>query len=208
MNNDVLKKPVDSGTGESRLVLKVTDLKQFTYCPRIVYLTYVLPVPRPLTAKMDFGKMEHLKLDSLEKRRKLKRYGLENGTRVFHMHLFSERLGLEGKLDLHIQQEREIYPIEFKHSSSVYFNHKVQLAAYACLIEEEMRKPVRTGFLYLIPKAEVVPVPITSGLREYVKDTLSNIRMMVAKAAWPRPTAQRHRCRECEYRRYCRDVIV
>lgn len=193
---------------ESSLVLKVTDLKQFTYCPRIVYFTYVLPVPRPSTTKMDFGKLEHLELDRLEKRRKLKRYGLENGTRVFHMHLFSEKLGMEGKLDLHILREREVYPVEFKHSSAVHFNHKIQLAAYACLIEEEIRKLVRTGFLYLIPNGEIIPVPVTAELRTYVKDTLLNIRMMVAKAAWPRPTAQRHRCRECEYRRYCRDVVA
>ncbi|MHB1653903.1 MAG: CRISPR-associated protein Cas4 [Desulfitobacteriaceae bacterium] len=194
--------------GLDRMPLTITDLKQFIYCPRILYLTYVMPVPRPTTAKMGFGKAEHLELDRLEKRRKLKRYGLEEGIRVFHAHLVSERLGLEGKLDLHIERERECYPIEFKHSTAIHFNHKVQLAGYAVLLEEEMKKPVRTGFVYLIPKSEIVPVPITPELRDYVHDTIQAIRHAIAKAAWPRPTAQRHRCRECEYRRYCQDVAI
>ena len=50
----------------SKIALKVTDLKQFVYCPRILYFTYVLPIPHPVTRKMDFGKIEHLELDRLE----------------------------------------------------------------------------------------------------------------------------------------------
>lgn len=188
------------------LSLNVTDIKQYTYCPRILYFTYTLPVPRPVTRKMDFGKDEHINLDLLERRRKVKRYGLGNGERVFHARLYSPRLGIEGKLDLHIMQERECFPVEFKHSGQVFFNHKIQLASYALLLEDAVRMPVRTGFLYLIPKNEVVPVPLTPELRDYVEETISSIRSNLAKAAWPRPTKYRGRCMECEYRRYCGDV--
>lgn len=188
--------------------LTVTDLKQYTFCPRIIYFTYVLPVPRPVTKKMDFGKEEHFQLDSLEKRRKVKRYGLENGERVFHSHLFSQKLGIDGKLDLHIIQERECYPVEFKHSGQMFFNHKIQLACYAMLLEDSLNRSVRTGFLYLIPKNEIIPVPLTMELRDYVRETIDAIRDTIEKSAWPKPTKYHHRCRECEYRRYCRDVTV
>ena len=191
----------------TEMVLKVTDLKQYVYCPRILYFTYVLPVPHPVTRKMDFGKIEHLKLDRLERRRKLKRYGLEQGERIFHTQFYSKRLGLQGKLDLHIQYEKENYPVEFKHSSKLQFNHKVQLAGYALLLEEKLGRPVRTGFLYLIPKEEIIPVQMTQDLRDYIHDTLKDIRRVVTKARWPKATTQRHRCRECEYRRYCQDIV-
>lgn len=189
-------------------ILKVTDLKQFVYCPRIIYYTYVLPIPRPVTHKMDFGKFEHIELDRLEKRRKLVRYGLEEGKRVFHTALFSERLGLEGKLDLHIVKEKEYYPVEFKHSSGVYFNQKLQIAGYALLLEERMSRPVRDGFLYLIPKKEIVPIPITQDLRDYVHETLLDIRRLIHNQRYPKPTRQKNRCQECEFRRYCRDIEV
>lgn len=191
-----------------RIPLTVTDLKQYAYCPRILYFTYVLPVPRMTTTKMDFGKNEHLELDRLERRRKLKRYGLEEGERVFHAHLSSRRWGLEGKLDLHIQQDRQCYPIEFKHSPALHFNHKIQLGGYVLLLEDQLKRPVHTGFVYLMPVGEIIPVQITQELRDYVRSTIEAIRKLILSEAWPRPTATRHRCRDCEYRRYCRDVGI
>ncbi len=193
-------------TVEDRLWLTVTDLKQYAYCPRILFLTYNMPVPRPLTPKMEFGKDGHYELDRLERRRKLVRYGLDEGERVFHTSLTSHKLGVEGKLDLHIETERECAPVEFKHSNDVHFNHKVQLGCYGMMLEETTGKPVRWGFIYLIPHNDVVPVQMTSELREYVHRTVDAIRIGITKGVWPRPTTFRHRCRECEYRRYCRDV--
>ena len=64
--------------------LKVSDIKQFLYCPRNVYFTYVCPVDKKTTHKMNHGKEEHLELERLEKRRTFRRYRLENGERKFH----------------------------------------------------------------------------------------------------------------------------
>lgn len=192
---------------ERQYPLKVTDLKQFVYCQRILYYTYVLPIPRPVTSKMEFGKSEHIELDRLEKRRKLIRYGLESGKRIFHAAFHSERLGLEGKLDLHIVKEKDLFPVEFKHSSDVFFNQKLQLAGYALLLEEALKRPVRTGFLYLIPKNEIAVIPITQDLRDYVHKTMENIRRLIQDQKYPRATNRRRRCMECEFRRYCRDII-
>ena len=43
----------------SPLELTVTDVRQHTYCPRIPYYRYTMPLERPTTAKMDLGKEEH-----------------------------------------------------------------------------------------------------------------------------------------------------
>ena len=40
-------------------MFRVTDLKQYAYCPRIVYYTYIMPSVRPKTFKMDEGKAAH-----------------------------------------------------------------------------------------------------------------------------------------------------
>ena len=189
------------------LKLRVTDIKQYIYCPRIIYYTYVCPVKPKITRKMTYGKETHLELDRLEKRRTFKRYRLKEGERLFHTRLYSPRLDLEGVLDMHITAGQEIFPVEFKHTSSLpSLNHKYQLAAYAMLLEEKYERTVRYGFLYLSLRNEIYPVDITPNCREFVKETIDNIRHLVSKEIMPPPVRKKGRCVDCEYRNFCRDV--
>ena len=84
----------------SPLELTVTDVRQHTYCPRIPYYRYVLSLERPVTAKMNLGKEEHENTSAKEARRTLKAYGIKVGERRFGVDLYSERLGLRGKIDM------------------------------------------------------------------------------------------------------------
>ncbi len=90
--------------------LRVADVKQYIYCPRVIYFTYVCPVDKKVTRKVQYGHEAHLELDRLEKRRTFKCYNLKDGERKFHTNLYSPRLGLEGKLDMHIVTGGEIFP--------------------------------------------------------------------------------------------------
>ena len=47
--------------------LRVSDLKQYIYCPRIPYFYYVLPIPRRITRKMEYGALEHIEIERMEK---------------------------------------------------------------------------------------------------------------------------------------------
>jgi len=58
--------------------LRVNDLKQFTYCQRIVFYQYVMPVEKKATFKMEEGKRAEAVIDKLEKRRSLRGYRLES----------------------------------------------------------------------------------------------------------------------------------
>jgi len=134
------------------ILFRVSDIKQYFYCPRIIYFTYVCPVPRKSTFKMDMGKEEHEAIQELEKRRLLKHYGLEEGSREFHLKLSSARLHLNGTLDLLIRSPQGFFPVEFKFSSrKPSLNHKYQLAAYALLVEDYYGVAIRQGFLYFHP---------------------------------------------------------
>ncbi|MBS3947632.1 MAG: CRISPR-associated protein Cas4 [Dethiobacter sp.] len=188
--------------------LRVSDLKQYIYCPRIIYFYYVLPIPRRVTKKMEYGRLEHFEVKQLEKRRKLKAYGLLDGARDFQVFVQSSRLGLHGLLDMTITTASgEIYPVEFKHSISKKGLHqKYQLAAYAMLLEEKFHKPVRYGFLYLIPTKTVIPLEITVSMREHVKKALSAIRNLIASEKIPLYVRSRQRCTDCEFKNYCADL--
>jgi len=83
-----------------RTVFTVTDLKQYAYCPRIVFYTYCLPLIRPTTGKMDEGRLAHEEARDRERRRTLRIYGLEDARRHFDVWVASDQLGLTGRIDL------------------------------------------------------------------------------------------------------------
>lgn len=190
------------------MMLKVSDVKQFLYCPRVVYFTYVMPVHKKITRKMEYGKEEHLEIERLEKRRKLRSYDLSAGERRFRTKLCSERLDLEGILDMHIVTSSGCFPVEFKHTTrKPSLHHKYQLVSYALLLEDQYGKAVRHGYLYLIPGKRVITVEITPNARSYVKRTLEKIRTMVVRETFPPAPRRPARCFDCEYANYCADVV-
>lgn len=187
--------------------LRVTDIKQYIYCPRVIYFLYVCPVNKKTTYKMESGKVEHMVLDKLEKRRTLKRYRLAEGERVFHTFLASERLGLQGKLDMHIVSGKQLFPVEYKFTErAASLNHKYQLVSYAMLLEDHYGCTVRSGLLYLVPQQEIIPVEITPNAREFVHDIIAGIRRIIDSERMPDRQRKTNKCRDCEYLRFCGDI--
>ena len=197
-----------SNQRHSKLMLQVNDLKQYEYCPRVVFYQYVMPVERKATFKMEHGRSAEDRLDELERRRGMRRYGLPDGRRHFHVWLTSNSLGLSGKLDLLIESSTGWYPVDFKETTgAVRSNHLVQLCGYAFLVEETYGGSVPQGFIYLIPGDRVEPVALTDQLRADTLNALDWIREMVRLQSVPEPTEIRARCTDCEYRNYCGDVF-
>ncbi len=191
----------------SSVELVVTDLKQWAYCRRIPFYRVVMPVGRVATYKMQRGKEVQEAVEALERRRGFRAYGVREGERRFAVWLRSARLGLSGKLDLLILTPNACFPVDFKDTDGgVRRNHRIQLAAYALLAEEAFNRPAPEGFIYLVPRKEVVRIPLSQADREEVMRAVSAIREMVARERLPEPTTVRERCHVCEYRNYCADV--
>ncbi|MCL6590012.1 MAG: CRISPR-associated protein Cas4 [Firmicutes bacterium] len=188
----------------------VTDLRQYQYCPRIIYFTYVQPVPRRVTRLMKFGEERHFENENLEPRRVIKKYGLDQGRRVFREHLASEKLGLTGKLDLSIHAGAAVYPVEFKFSSEPVprANYLGQLAGYALLLEEKYQIQVERGFFYLIPFKKIVPVRITEEERRRALVCLERMRDLVARESFPEAVRERGKCVDCEWLNFCGDILI
>lgn len=188
--------------------LRVNDIKQYFYCPRIVFYQYSMPVEKKPTRKMELGKVEEEKIDKLEKRRKLGAYRLAYGKRYFHVWLTSEQLGLAGKLDLLIDSPEGLFPVDFKLTTgNPYQNHIFQLCGYALLLEDCYQREVNTGFVYLIPKNDAVVFDLTAELKSQTLEVLAEIRSMIEREHMPAPTPVRNRCTDCEYRNFCADIF-
>jgi CRISPR-associated exonuclease Cas4 len=191
----------------------VTDLKQYTYCPRIVYYHHCLPAVRPVTYKMEAGSEAGDLEEMRELRRSLRPYGLERGERHLDVALSSERWGLRGRADLVIDTDdnpsgaRELIPVDFKLSPGrLGDNLRVQVLAYGVMLEETWGVPARRGFVYFIPARRAVEVPFTPELRARFEAALAVMRDIVERERMPPPVRARTRCEACEFRRFCNDV--
>jgi len=187
--------------------LKVSDLKQFHYCPRVVFYQYVLPVEKKITYKMEKGKTAQEEIEKLESRRKLKKFGIKEGKRIFNIWIESKKWLLAGKIDMVIETEADLFPVDFKYTRGRPFrNHLYQLGGYALILEDYYKKPVKKGFVYLIPQKDAVVYDLDEELKEGCIHTLDKIRKMIIQENYPDAPLQRAKCADCEYRNYCRDI--
>lgn len=185
----------------------VTDLKQYTYCPRVVFYAYCLPLLRPETYKMAESQQAHEEETQREQRRSLKVYGLPEGAFAFDVTLKSEALGLTGRVDAVIRTTDEQIPVDYKNSDRPPGPHfRLQVAAYGMMLEEVDNRPVRRGFLYSIPLRKASEVAINTAMRSRVRAAVQAMRRMVAQEAMPEPPTVRARCVACEFRRFCNDL--
>lgn len=188
-------------------LLPVTELRQWVYCPRVVYYHQVMPGAGRSTYKMQEGLRAQELIESLEMRRTLREYGLEGVRREFGVWLEDESVGLAGKIDLLLRGERYGAVVDFKLTSGeVGENHRMQLGGYALLVEAALGLPVTMTFLFRIPDGKVFPVAVTEELTGRVVEARRLIGGMRERQDVPEATSVRARCAECEYANYCADV--
>ncbi|MCX8207639.1 MAG: CRISPR-associated protein Cas4 [Methanothrix sp.] len=188
----------------------MSDVKQYLYCPKIIYFDHVLHVPKPPDQKLDSGKEAHESITAREKRRKGAVFydpELDSAEKLFRVELVSHSLGLRGVLDYLVKTEREYIPVDYKfgcsNNGTAYLNHKYQLAAYVLLVEDCFRTTVRRGFIHYSREKLNVRIDITDELRRRTMKMIAEIRVIVENETDPACSRNPARCTDCEYRRYC-----
>jgi CRISPR-associated exonuclease Cas4 len=157
---------------------------------------------------MGQGKLAQSAIESLEKRRRFREYGLTEGKRHFGVSLYSRELGLSGKLDLLIEAADACYPVDFKYTTGrPHHNHLLQLAGYSLLIAEHYSKPVPAGFIFITTDDVTFRFAMSEALFAEARSALSAMQAMIQQELFPEPTLVRARCSDCEYRNFCGDVF-
>jgi CRISPR-associated exonuclease Cas4 len=191
---------------QEQSLIPATDLKQWAYCPRIVYFHHVLGLFPPMTYKMNEALSAQSQFERWEARRRLDKYGFADGTREFNLFLTDPSLGLSGKLDLLISSGDKATVVDFKLTpGEPGENHRLQLSAYALLVEKVREVKVDTVFFYRIPDDHLFPIQLTPQLRNDVLAAIERIQNL-ASGDCPPATAVRGRCQDCEYANFCADV--
>lgn len=189
------------------MLVTAGEVKNWSYCRRIVYYRRLMPGASAATFKMEEALRAQDMIERLESRRTLSAYGVEGYQRRLGIWLSSPRLGANGKLDLLLESEREAIPVDFKLTSGEPGeNHRMQLALYALLVEEVYGLAVNRALLYRIPDDRVYEMTMDLGTKQQAEYAVQAIAQMQIDEVFPEPTPVRGRCRDCEYSNFCGDV--
>ena len=93
--------------------MRVTDLKQWAYCRRIVYYQHRMPEWASRPTRWVKARRLRTWSNRLEMRRTMREYGFEGAVRKFGVWLENDNLGLAGKLDLLRRTDTEAAIVEF-----------------------------------------------------------------------------------------------
>jgi len=184
-------------------VFSVEDVRQFVYCPRIVYFRYVLrSIPRQ-TVKMRRGSQDHEKW----RQRRIRRG--EVSDRYFGLFFQCDDIGLCGLLDAVDYDGHIARPIELKTGKHpqgrLSEHHRAQVIAQCVLLERCLNLHVDGGVVVYSATGEEMFVSLTDESRIWLERTLEKMRKIVQEEVPPSVTTS-SKCVDCEYWQWCMRV--
>ena len=188
--------------------IPISMLRQYCFCPRIPYFYLYKNISIIEKPWMSDGFKNQEKLEMLLKRRNLKEYGVRDITGIsYDVSLQSHLLNIHGKCDGILMCQNEIIPLEFKDSEYSRFNRgaRVQLCAYALLLEEKYQKPVTQAFLLYGEKGKAHKLPIDNELRQEFQTILVAVNKLLENCCLPQSSASEKQCCQCEFQNFCAD---
>lgn len=192
--------PGDVPDGREPLVLPISALNHFLYCPRRCALIHTEGV-FPRNQFTEEGDLAHAHADDPG-------YRDRRGCRTVRaMPLFSDTLGLNGRADFvefwpHDGGD-EPRPVEVKRGRFRRFeNDDVQLCAQALCLEEMLGCPVVRGSIYHVLSRRRRPVEFDAELRARTIETVGAARELLQSGVIP-PPVYSPRCRGCSFEDDC-----
>lgn len=176
--------------------LRVMALHALAYCERLFYLEEVEEI-RVADERVYAGRTLHEALD-------------ESGDFVRFTHE-SATLGLRGRVDALRRRDGTLIPYEHKRGRSragpngpeAWDSDRLQVAAYALLVEEATREPVSEGRVRYHADRVTVRVDIDASLRRDVREAVARARLLRKELGRPPVTVHEGRCAACSLAPVC-----
>ena len=198
-------------TGKNMFVCNVESIpisliKEWCFCPRTFYYQHILNLNSKKPLWLAQGKEAHKRIENLEKRRGFFRYKLNNSIRHFNVEVYSDKYNIHGIIDSVLEQEKEIFVIEYKLNPSVkILGHIMQLQAYSLCASEVFKKPCKISFLS--GEKKNYEIKNTTDRKEKLLEILNQMRKIGANFQKPDTSASKYQCVQCEYLNYCNDRL-
>ena len=119
----------------------------------------------------------------------------------------SEKLGLRGIIDQIEIYEHGFVPVELKTGKTpnegVWPGHKIQIAAYALLLEDHHKKQIKEGFVTYLDTKQRRQIPINPFLRLEVKELIENVNNLLKSKEIPSFCNNQNKCNACGLKQDC-----
>lgn len=191
-------------------LIPVTDIKQYHFCPRIIYFTRVLGIEERPTELEKAGKEAHLDFHRKERRRTTLFGGktIRVEQKWTALRLKNEKLGIEGMVDMVVKTPEGYAIVEYKTTDmpkKIVPSHLYQAAAYAMLVEKAFKTIVRKLYIYYEKSGKFLEIPMRDSIRKHVIWTIGRIKNIIEKEKIP-PAKPSRKCKSCGYRWVCREA--
>lgn len=181
-------------------LVTVAGLHALVYCERLFFLEEVERI-RIADARVFAGRRLHV--EEVEPSN-------EEGERL-RLDLESESLGLRGSVDVLRHRDGALIPYEHKRGRSAgrkgereaWETDRVQVAAYALLVEEAYQRGVAEGRVRYHADRVTVRVPIDDVLRGAVRNAIRRARELSSTTERPPVTANERLCESCSLAPVC-----
>ena len=180
--------------------LPIHGLHALAYCERLYYLENVEQL-RVADARVFAGRRLHVELERKE----------DEGE-VLTMALESERWGLVGKVDCIRRRDGQLIPYEHKRGraarsatgeAEAWWSDKLQVFAYAALIEEHSGKSITEGRVRYHADNVMVRVVIDDDAWRLLAEAVARSRELQASVVRPPVTANERLCAKCSLAPVC-----
>ncbi len=119
----------------------------------------------------------------------------------------AEDLGISGKVDQVLVYPDGVIPIEIKSGKSpkegAWENHKIQLAAYALLLENTFNVSITSGYVKYIDESISRRIEINAFLKDQVKTLIKEVNLLLKSRKLPKKCSNTNKCEKCGLKKIC-----
>ncbi len=119
----------------------------------------------------------------------------------------SQNLYLTGKIDQVQVFPTMLLPVELKTGKApkegAWEDHKIQLAAYALLLEDSFKVPINSGIIRYLDDNQARSIEINPFLKDQVKELVKEVRAMLSSEKLPPLNKNENKCKSCSLKEVC-----
>lgn len=187
--------------------IAVNQIRQYIFCPRVVYFETVLGISVQKPYWVNYGTEYHKNMITLLKRNNLVRLGFKDGeyTLKTNVSLNTEDYNFYGIADGVLLKEDEVIPVELKMSTAnINKSHEMQLIAYGMLAEKIYNKKFIYGIVVYGNRKKINTI---NAKKTELLSIVSEITHMINLGKIPNSSATLDKCMQCEYLNFCNDRV-
>jgi len=121
----------------------------------------------------------------------------------------SEKLKLRGIIDQIEIYDKGFVPVELKTGycpkEGVWQNHKIQIGAYALLLEEKYNTQIKEGFITYLDSNQRRHVPVNIFLKHEIIDLMEKVSKLLKNKEIPAMCDNKKKCSKCGLKDVCYD---